>query len=181
MKIFFLLINLSYAQQLRKLVTACDQLNPPSCVNLLFSVNGRTQIHSCSTLESLDQDFITEHTFMCSIMRAEYISTYCLNLTNMPDDCFRNIGNKINTLYRKHVDMCSNINTIFNMTNSTITTYCSINWIGNWWESTILLMLVIGLSCGGLCMVYCCVKCICIDIQRCIRIKQTLHVRTPEY
>jgi hypothetical protein len=117
MKIIFLLISLANAQ------------NVPTYANLLFPVNGINHISNCGTLQNLNKDFITEHQYFCSNMISEYVSNYCVNLTNMPDDCFKNIGDKINTLYTKKNQICSKINTIFNNTNSTImntiNTFCN--------------------------------------------------------
>ena len=165
MKKIIFLIGVVSAQNLRKLVTSCEQTNVPSCARLLFSVNGYNQVHDCNILQKINKDFITGHTYFCSNMILEYIPTYCVNLTNMPDNCFKNVGDKINTLYTQHNKICSKINIIFNSTNTTIMdtiqATCNINWSGKWWESVPILFGLAVACIIGLCLVSCCLSCCC--------------------
>jgi hypothetical protein len=173
MLLVFFLIAIATAQNNRNLRLPCDQENPPTCVKIEYSIYGYNQISDCSVLKSENTQKTNAHTFLCNNMIKTFVTDNCLNLTNYPTDCFVNVGNRINSIYKQNLVICRNLNTFFNLTNNTQTdnirkTCNEVQFIEPWYSSVILVMLVMGA-----CAIALCCLCMCC-YHGCISIKQSI-------
>jgi hypothetical protein len=151
----------------------CDQEKPPTCTNLVYSINGYTQISDCSRLQSENNEKTNTHTFLCNNMINIFVSDNCLNLTNYPTDCYANVGNRINSIYKQNQLICRNIDTFFNFSNNTqsdnIRNTCNkVQFVEPWYSSVVLVMLVMGASAIGLCCFCACCCNVCRNIKETI-------------
>jgi hypothetical protein len=169
----FFLIAIATAQNTRNLKLPCDQEKPPTCVKIHYAINGHTLIHDCSKLQIENTENTNSHTFLCNNMIDTFVTDNCINLTNYPTDCFVNVGNRINSIYKQNQVICRNLNTFFNLTNNTQTdnirkTCNEVQFIEPWYSSVILVMLVMGA-----CAIALCCFCICCH-HACRSIKQSI-------
>jgi hypothetical protein len=99
-----------------------------------------------------------------------FVKNNCLDLTKYPTDCFKNVGKRLNSIYKKNREICHNMNTFFNFSNNTksddIRNTCNkIQFIEPWYSSVVLVILVILLSALGLCGLSCCACCLVEDYK----------------
>ena len=156
MLIIFLVICIVNAQHSRNLRLPCEQEVPATCTNLVYSINGYTKISDCSRLQYENTEKTNTHTFLCNKMIKTFVTDNCINLTNYPSDCYTNVGNRINSIYKQNLKICQNLNTFFNFSNNTqsdnIHNTCNqVQFVEPWYSYIILVMLVMGASAIGLC------------------------------
>jgi hypothetical protein len=169
----FFLIAITNAQHSRNLRLPCDQEKPPTCVKIQYSINGYTQISDCSRLQSENTKNTMAHTFLCDNMIKTFVTDNCLNLTNYPTDCFANVGNRINSIYKQNLLICRKIDTFFNFSNNTETdnirnTCNQVQFVEPWYSSVFIVMLVMG----GCSIALCCFCACCCNV--CRNIKETI-------
>jgi len=161
--LFSTIYKLTNAYQARILggPTLCIQIKPPTCAQLDFPINDNKLISNCTTLKNINTELVYQHNYLCFMMKPSYITSYCINTSSLLEDCYTNIGNKINTLYEKNNNICSMINSLFslNNTNSDVYSICNINRVGsNEINIAIILLIIIPILFGcGCCFLICCV------------------------
>jgi len=154
----FLLIAITNAQDY-SLYNDCERKireTPPSCARLVYILNGDFTINDCSSLQSDNNEKTNAHTFLCNNMINTFVKNNCLDLTKYPTDCFKNVGKRLNSIYKKNREICDNMNTFFNFSNNTksdeIRNTCNkVQFIEPWYSSVVLVILVILLSALVLC------------------------------
>jgi hypothetical protein len=137
----------------------------PSCTRLVYILNGDFTINDCSMLQSDNNEKTNAHTFLCNNMINTFVKNNCLDLRKYPTDCFKNVGKRLNSIYKKNREICHNMNTFFNFSNNTksddIRNTCNkVQFIEPWYSSVILVIFVSLLSALGLCCLSCCACCL---------------------
>ena len=168
----FLLIAITNAQDYT-LYNVCEREfreTTPSCARLVYILNGDFTINDCSSLQSDNNEKTNAHTFLCNNMINTFVKNNCLDLRKYPTDCFKNVGKRLNSIYKKNREICNNMNTFFNFSNNTksddIRNTCNkVQFIEPWYSSVVLVILVILLSALGLCCLSCCACCLVEDYK----------------
>ena len=169
----FLLIAITNAQDY-SLYNDCEREyieTTPSCARLVYILNGDFTINDCSMLQSDNNEKTNAHTFLCNNMINTFVKNNCLDLTKYPTDCFKNVGKRLNSIYKKNREICHNMNTFFNFSNNTksddIRNTCNkVQFIEPWYSSVVLVILVSLLSALGLCCLSCYACCLVEDYKK---------------